>query len=99
MTNNITVTVETVSQAVVIADTPTAIVVSLAGQASITLPIAGPFVAVFSNVVDGTYAGEVQSVRADGSLIGTPITFSVVAAADVVQALVPTGVSVVVTAA
>lgn len=99
MANNIVVTVATGTQSAPIADTPASLLVTLEGQVSVSLPIEGPYVATFAAVVDGTYAGTVQAARADGSLIGVALTFSVTANADTVQAVVPTGVTVSVTAA
>jgi hypothetical protein len=99
MSNKIVVTVLTTTQSVIVADVPASLLVTLEGQPSISLPIAGPtFEATFSGIADGTYVGTVQSVRADGSLIGTAISFTVITSDYTAQAIVPTGVSVSVTA-
>ena len=94
--HNVEVTILGTVQSVPVIDTPVSIEVTFEGQTTVVLPAAGPYVANF--VVDeGTYNGTIQSIRADGSLIGTPIAFNVTVAADTVEAFVPSSVSVVVT--
>jgi hypothetical protein len=95
MANTVEVTVVGTVQAVAATDIPESIVVTLEGQTNVTLPISGPYVATFSNVADGTYNGTVQSARADGSLIGTAIAYTVTA----LNAFVPASVTVNVTSA
>ena len=108
---NVAVAVVGTVQQVAPADLPANINVTISGQPSVSLSAAGPYVANFV-VVDGTYSGEVQAVRADGSAIGAPISFSVNTASVVptptptpapattdVPAFVPASVSVTVTAA
>jgi hypothetical protein len=99
MANNITVTIVGAVQSVPVADTPATIIVKLTGQADQSINIAGPYAVTFNGVADGTYEGSIQSARADGSLIGQAITFSVVVNADQVQAFVPQNVTVSVVAA
>ena len=89
----VNVTVEGTVQPVAVTDIPVSILVTLAGQANIPIPIAGPFNAEFQNVPDGTYAGTVQAVRADGTGIGEAIGYSV----TVSSAFVPASVTVTVT--
>lgn len=94
--HNVEITILGTVQSVPVIDVPVSIEVTFEGQATVVLPAVGPYVANF--VVDeGTYVATIQSVRADGSLIGTPITFNVIVAATTAEVFVPSSVSVVIT--
>ena len=85
----VAVAIETATQSVAVADVAANIQVTLASTdttaaaiPAVVLPVAAaPYVANFT-VTDGTYNGTVQALRADGSAIGTPLTFQAVAASS-----------------
>lgn len=95
-TYNVEVTILGTVQAVPVIDVPVSIEVSLDGQTTIVLPASGPYVANFV-ATEGTYNGSIQAIRADGSLIGQSIPFSVIVAATSVESFVPSSVSINVT--
>lgn len=78
-TSKVSIEIVTASQEVLIADVPASFRIDLAGQTATVAPV-GPFTADFT-VDTGTYTGSITSLRADGSEIGTPITFTVDATA------------------
>jgi hypothetical protein len=94
--HNVAITILGTIAVVPVIDKPVKIEVTFASQESIVLPIGGPYMASF--VVDeGNYDGTIRSIRADGSVIGTPIRFNIIVAAETVEVFVPVSISVAVT--
>jgi hypothetical protein len=98
MQSKVSIEITVSIQEVLITDTPASFRIDLAGQSVAVLPV-GPFTADIT-VSPGNYTGSVTSLRADGSEIGSPVTFTVDATAVVpatVSTVVATGVKVTVT--
>jgi len=91
--SKVSIEITVTSQDVAVSDTPASFRIDIAGQNASVAPV-GPFTAEFT-VDNGTYTGSITSLRADGSEIGSPITFTVDATAvipSIASATVATGV-------
>lgn len=94
--HNVVITIVGTIVSVPAVDVPVRIEVVLDNQATVVLPVAGPYTATFV-VEEGNFNGTIRSIRADGSVIGTPVSFNIVVAAEKVEVFVPSSISIAVT--